>query len=58
MVSSSSSWNISWLLSISCWKRSLSPQINLVFNENFETVPHLRSKTVPENWAQLVASSK
>ena len=36
----------------------VSPQIYLVFDENFETVPHLRAGTVPDNWAELVASSK
>ena len=34
------------------------PQFHLVFDENFETVPHLWAGTVPENWAELVASSK
>ena len=36
----------------------VSPQFYLVFDENFETVPHLWAGTVPENWSQLVASSK
>ena len=36
----------------------VSPQFHLVFDENFETVPHLWAGTVPENWAELVASSK
>ena len=36
----------------------VSPQFHLVFYDNFETVPHIRSGTVPENWEQLVASSK
>ena len=35
-----------------------SPQFHLVFDENFETVPHLRAGTVPENWEELVPSSK
>ena len=34
------------------------PQFNLVFDDNFETVPHLRAGTVLENWAELVSSSK
>ena len=36
----------------------VSPQFYLVFDDNFETVPHLRAGTIPENWAELVASSK
>ena len=36
----------------------VSPQFHLVFDDNFETVPHLRADTVPEHWADLVASSK
>ena len=36
----------------------VSTQFHLVFDENFETVPHLWSGTVPENWAELVSSSK
>ena len=36
----------------------VSPQFHLVFHENFETLFHLWAGTVPENWAQLVASSK
>ena len=36
----------------------VSPQFHLVFEDNFETVPHLRAGTVPENWAELVASSR
>ena len=27
-------------------------------SKNFETVPHLRAGTVPENWAELVANSR
>ena len=34
------------------------PQFHLVFDDNFETVPHLRAVTVLENWAELVASYK
>ena len=29
----------------------VSPQFHLLFDDNFETVPHLRAGTVPENWA-------
>ena len=36
----------------------VSPQFYLVFDENFETVPHLRAGTVPENWAKLVTNSR
>ena len=36
----------------------VSPQFNLVFHDNLETLSHLWAGTVPENWAQLVASSK
>ena len=36
----------------------VSPQFHLVFDDNVETVPHLCSGTVPENWAQLVPTSK
>ena len=36
----------------------VSPQFHLVFDENFETVPHLRAGTVPENWANLVNNSR
>ena len=36
----------------------VSPQFHLVFDDNFETVPHLWAGNVPENWAELVASSK
>ena len=36
----------------------VSPQFHSIFDDNFETVPHLRAGTVPENWAKLVASSK
>ena len=34
------------------------PQFHLVFNDNFETVPHLWAGTFTENWAELVASSR
>ena len=36
----------------------LSPLYHLIFDDNFETVPHLRSLTVPDKWSELVASSK
>ena len=36
----------------------VSPKFHLVFDENFETVPHIWDGTVLDNWAQLVASSK
>ena len=29
----------------------------MVFDDNFETVPHLCAGTVPENWADLVTNS-
>ena len=35
----------------------VSPQFHLVFDDNFETVPHLRAGTVPENWEDLVTNS-
>ena len=34
------------------------PHFHLVFDEIFETVPHLRAGTVPENWADLVTNSR
>ena len=36
----------------------VSPQFYLVFDENFVTVPHIQDGTIPENWVELVASSK
>ena len=36
----------------------MSPQFHLVFDDNFETVPHLRSGTVAENWVELVTTSR
>ena len=36
----------------------VSPQFILVFDDNFETVPHLRAETVPENWSDLVTNSR
>ena len=30
----------------------------MVFDDNFETVPHLRAGNVPENWADLVTNSR
>ena len=35
----------------------VSPQFHLVFDDNFETVPHLCAGTVPENWSDLVTIS-
>ena len=35
----------------------VSPQFHLVFDEIFETVPHLRAGTVPEKWLDLVTNS-
>ena len=34
----------------------VSLQFHLVFDDNFETVPHLRAGTAPENWADLVTN--
>ena len=36
----------------------VSLQFHLVFDDNFETVPHLCAGTVPENWAELVTNSR
>ena len=36
----------------------VSPQFHLVFDDNFETVPHLCAGTVPENWADLITNSR
>ena len=36
----------------------VSPQFYLVFDDNFETVPHLRAGTFPENWSDLVTNSR
>ena len=36
----------------------VSPQFHLVFDDNFESVPHLNSGTVPENWEDLVTNSR
>ena len=36
----------------------VSTQFHLVFDDNFETLSHLRAGTVLEKWAELVASSK
>ena len=35
----------------------VSPQFHVVFDDTFSTVPHIRSGTVPSNWAQLVRDS-
>ena len=34
-----------------------SPQYHVAFNNDFSTVPHMRSGTVPNNWADLVKRS-
>ena len=34
----------------------VSPQFHFVFDDNFETVPHLRAGTVPDNWSDLVTN--
>ena len=36
----------------------VSPQFHLMFDDNFETVPHIRAGTVPDNWADLVTNSR
>ena len=36
----------------------VSPQFHLVFDDNFETVAHLREGNVPENWSDLVTNSR
>ena len=36
----------------------VSPQFHVVFDDDFSTVPHLRSGTVPENWSELVRHSR
>jgi len=35
----------------------VSPQFHIVFNDDFTTVPYLRTGTVPPHWADLVRSS-
>ena len=35
----------------------VSPQFHVVFDDTFSTVPHIRSGTVPPNWAKLVRDS-
>ena len=35
----------------------MSPQFHVVFDDTFSTVPHLRSGTVPLNWANLIKNS-
>ena len=34
------------------------PQFHLVFDEKFETVPHLRAGTFTESWTYLVTNSR
>ena len=36
----------------------VSPQFHLVFDENFETIPHLRAGTVTDNWVELITNSR
>ena len=36
----------------------VSPKFHVGFGDNFETVPHLRSGTVPDNWSHLVQNKK
>ena len=36
----------------------VSPQFHLVFDKKFETSPHLRAGTVPDNWADLITNSR
>ena len=36
----------------------ISPQFHVVFDDNFSTIPYLRSGTVPDNWKQLVDNSR
>ena len=36
----------------------VSPQLHLVFDDNFETVPHLCAGAVTENWEDLVTTSR
>ena len=38
--------------------RLVTPQFHWVFDDNFQTVPHLRAGTVPENWVGLVTNSR
>ena len=38
-------------------KELVSPQYNVVYDENFSTVHHMRDLTVPPNWDQLVQNS-
>ena len=35
-----------------------SPKFNLVFDDNFETVPHVCAVNVTKNWADLVTNSR
>ena len=35
----------------------VSPQFHFLFDDNFETVPHLCVGNIPENWADLVTNS-
>ena len=36
----------------------VSPQFHVVFDDDFSTVPSLRSGSVPDNWHQLVRNSR
>ena len=57
-ISHSPSYSGSFVLVMNPNYGFLSPKSHLVFDENFETVPHLRDGTIPENWEELVANSK
>jgi hypothetical protein len=35
----------------------VSPQFHVVYNDDFTTVPYLRTATVPPHWAELVCAS-
>ncbi len=35
----------------------VSPQFHIVFNDDFTTVPYLRTTTIPPFWAELVSAS-
>ena len=67
MGPSISAWDISWSFPITRMNfcsgyesedRSCVSQFHLIFDNNFETVPHLRAGTVPENWVDLVTNSR
>ena len=35
----------------------VSPQYHVVYDDNFTTVPAMRSGDIPDNWKDLVAAS-